>query len=208
MTRLAGLPLGVIFCSLASFRRHLRRPRRFQHRGCTQHKGIGPLRGAYSIADAVPTWLLGSSDCSHGRLGRIPRSTIRRRHFCFRLVRKLIRRQSSGGDSQEVQYTQNLAVGIALDLHKLVGLRDTYFLASVSERAGNSLSQDIPNVFRYSRFTAIKQSAVDLAVEKLLFDKRLDIVGGRINVLDDFATSPLYCFAQNLGFGGNPSVFQ
>jgi porin len=37
-----------------------------------------------------------------------------------------------------------------------------------------------------------------------LLEKRLDIVAGRINALDDFATSPLYCYAQNLGFCGNP----
>jgi porin len=45
---------------------------------------------------------------------------------------------------------------------------------------------------------------VDLAIEKQFLQKKLDIVGGRINALDDFATSPLYCYAQNLGFCGNP----
>ena len=41
-------------------------------------------------------------------------------------------------------------------------------------------------------------------LKSYFFDEKLDIVGGRINALDDFATSPLYCFAQNLGFCGNP----
>src|SRR5262249_51330312 len=45
---------------------------------------------------------------------------------------------------------------------------------------------------------------VHLAFEQILFDGRLDVVGGRIDALDDFATSPLYCYAQNLGFCGNP----
>src|SRR5580704_13952030 len=110
-----------------------------------------------------------------------------------------------GGEVHKLRYTHNIALGIALDLHQLLGLTDTYLLASASERTGNSLSQDIPNFFNVQQIYGHQTiRLVDLAVEKLLFDKKLDIVGGRINALDDFATSPLYCFAQNLGFCGNP----
>jgi len=87
----------------------------------------------------------------------------------------------------------------------LLGLSDTYFLASASERTGNSLSNDIPNFFQVQQIYGHQTlRLVNLAIERLLFDKKLDIVGGRVNALDDFATSPLYCFAQNLGFCGNP----
>ena len=111
----------------------------------------------------------------------------------------------AGGQVHKCQYTHNIALGVALDLNRLLGLSDTYFLASASERAGNSLSYNIPNFFQVQQIFGHQTfRLVDLAVEKLFFDKTLDVVAGRINALDDFATSPLYCFAQNLGFCGNP----
>ncbi|MGD0117575.1 MAG: carbohydrate porin [Candidatus Binatus sp.] len=110
-----------------------------------------------------------------------------------------------GGEVHKFRYTHNIALGIALDLHKLIGLEDTYFLASASERTGNSLSYDIPNFFQVQQIFGHQTiRLVDLAVEHLFLDKKLDVVAGRINALDDFATSPYYCFAQNLGFCGNP----
>jgi porin len=110
-----------------------------------------------------------------------------------------------GGQDHKFRYTHNVALGVAMDLDRLLGLRDTYFLASASERAGNSLSNDIPNFFQVQQIYGHQTiRLVDLALEKLIFKQKLDIVGGRINALDDFATSPLYCYAQNLGFCGNP----
>jgi porin len=110
-----------------------------------------------------------------------------------------------GGQDHKFRYTHNIALGIALDLDRLLGLRDTYFLASASERTGNSLSNDIPNFFQVQQIYGHQTiRLVDLALEKLFFEQKLDIVGGRINALDDFATSPLYCYTQNLGFCGNP----
>ena len=96
-------------------------------------------------------------------------------------------------------------MGVAMDLHRLLGLDDTYFLASASERFGNSLSYDIPNFFQVQQIFGHQTiRLVDLALEHRFLDQKLDVVAGRINALDDFATSPLYCFAQNLGFCGNP----
>ncbi len=110
-----------------------------------------------------------------------------------------------GGQSEQFRYTHNIALGVAMDLHRLLGLDDTYFLASASERAGNSLSYDIPNFFQVQQIFGHQTfRLVDLALEHRFFDQKLDVVAGRINALDDFATSPLYCFAQNLGFCGNP----
>ncbi len=111
----------------------------------------------------------------------------------------------AGGELHKLRYTHNVALGVALDLQRLLGVRDTYFLASASERTGNSLSNDIPNIFQVQQIYGHQTiRLVDLAVEHLFFDQKLDVVGGRINALDDFATSPYYCFAQNLGFCGNP----
>lgn len=110
-----------------------------------------------------------------------------------------------GGEDHKFRYTHNIGAGIALDLGSLLGLTDTYFLASASERTGNSLSYDIPNFFQVQQIYGHQTiRLVNLTLEKLLFDRKLDVVGGRVNALDDFATSPLYCYAQNLGFCGNP----
>jgi porin len=110
-----------------------------------------------------------------------------------------------GGELHKFLYTHNLALGIDLDLGRLLGLSQTYFLVSASERAGDNLSNVIPNSLQVQQIYGHQTiRLVDLAVEKLFFDERLDVVAGRINSLDDFATSPLYCFAQNLGFCGNP----
>ena len=110
-----------------------------------------------------------------------------------------------GGAVHKFRYTHNIALGIALDLHRLLGLDNTYFLASASERTGNSLSNDIPNTLQVQQIYGHQTiRLVDLALEHLFFNQKLDVVGGRINALDDFATSPYYCFAQNLGFCGNP----
>jgi porin len=110
-----------------------------------------------------------------------------------------------GGEVHKFRYTHNIALGVAMDLQRLLGLHDTYFLASASERTGNSLSNDIPNTLQVQQIFGHQTiRLVDLALEHQFFDKKLDVVGGRINALDDFATSPYYCFAQNLGFCGNP----
>jgi porin len=110
-----------------------------------------------------------------------------------------------GGEVHKLRYTHNVGVGIALDLDRLLGLEDTYFLVSGSERTGSSLSDDIPNSFDVQQIYGHQTiRLVDLVVEHLFLNKKLDVVAGRINALDDFATSPLYCYAQNLGFCGNP----
>src|SRR5260370_30914269 len=43
-----------------------------------------------------------------------------------------------GGETHKFRYTHNIALGAALDLHRLLGLDETWFLASASERTGNS----------------------------------------------------------------------
>src|SRR5205823_2614260 len=83
-----------------------------------------------------------------------------------------------------------------LDLGRLIGVPDTYALVSASNRAGNSLSRDIPNFFAVQEiFGGQTTRLVHLALEKITAGGHLSLVGGRIDALDDFATSPLYCYA-------------
>src|SRR5438552_17296617 len=63
----------------------------------------------------------------------------------------------------------------------------------------------MPNFFAVQEiFGGQTTRRVHLAREKITAGGHLSLVGGRIDALDDFATSPLYCYAQNLGFCGNP----
>lgn len=111
-----------------------------------------------------------------------------------------------GGLDQNARYTQNVGVSLALDLGKLVGLHGTYFLASASNRTGESNSgRDIGNLYAVQQIYGGQTiRLVQLAIGQELFEGDLEIVAGRLNGLDDFIASPLYCNAQNLAFCGNP----
>jgi porin len=111
-----------------------------------------------------------------------------------------------GGRTQGVKYTHDARLTLVADLEKLVGVPHTRFIASASNRAGESLSKEnIGNVYQVQQlFGGQTTRLVHLALGMELFDDRLDIVAGRLNGLDDFAASPLYCNAQNLAFCGNP----
>jgi len=111
-----------------------------------------------------------------------------------------------GGMRQGVTYTHNIGLALFGDLEKLLGIQDMAFLASASDRAGTSLSKNyIGNVYAVQEiFGGETIRLVHLALGKAFFRRTLRIVAGRINALDDFIASPLYCNAQNLAFCGNP----
>jgi porin len=110
-----------------------------------------------------------------------------------------------GGETHRARYTHNVGLAVFADLEKLLFLPHTTFMASMSNRAGNSLSRDIPNEFAVQQIYGGQTTRlVVLAVQTRLLDDHLDLVAGRLNALDDFVASPLYCYAQNLGLCGNP----
>jgi porin len=111
-----------------------------------------------------------------------------------------------GGRTQGVQYTHNVGLALVLDLEKAVGMPGTTFIVSASNRAGSSNSkQNIGNIYAVQQIYGGQTTRlVQLALGVELFDGTLDLVAGRLNGLDDFAASPLYCNAQNLAFCGNP----
>jgi len=111
-----------------------------------------------------------------------------------------------GGERQGVTYTHNIGLAVFADLGKLVGLDETYLLVSGSDRAGTSLSDRyVGNVYAVQQiFGGETIRLVHLALAKGFFHRTLRVVAGRIDGLDDFIASPLYCDAQNLAFCGNP----
>ena len=110
-----------------------------------------------------------------------------------------------GGELHKVRYVDNLAFAGFLDLERLFHLKNTFFLVSMAEGSGSSLSSDIPNFFQVQWLYAGETvRLVHLALETSFFQNRLDLVAGRLNALDDFATSSFFCYSQNIGICGNP----
>src|SRR5262249_19234547 len=96
------------------------------------------------------------------------------------------------------------SLALFADLGTLIGLEDTHFLVSGSDRVGTSLSERyIGNVLAVQQiFGGETIRLVHLALAKGFFHNTLRIPVGRIHGLDDFIASPLYCNAQNLGLCG------
>jgi porin len=113
----------------------------------------------------------------------------------------------TGGLQQATQYAQQIDFGADLDLEKLANLKGGQIHVTFSDRAGNSLSDlDLGALAEVQEIFGSGQDfrLAILTYEQSLFDDKLDIKGGWLNVGDDFATSPLYCYFQNNAFCGNP----
>jgi len=114
-----------------------------------------------------------------------------------------------GGQVHKARYADTSGIAVFLDLERLLNSKDTFLLASAAQRSGHSLSADIPNFFTVQQLFGGETIRLNhLAVEKGFLQDRLDIVVGRLNALDDFASSSYFCYSQNVGICGNPFSLQ
>ncbi len=113
---------------------------------------------------------------------------------------------ATGGMNRKVRYFHNIGLDFLLDLDKLVRIPGAHFHLAVSQRTGNSLSdEDIGNVFNVAEVCCGPQTeVVTVAWEQQLFDDRLGIRAGHLSMGDDFATSSLYWQYVTSGIDGNP----
>jgi hypothetical protein len=112
----------------------------------------------------------------------------------------------NGGKSKGAAYADNLGLGLLFDLDTLFGLTGGPFLLSMSQRDGDSLSQEhVGNVCTIQQvYGGETFHLIDLAYQQKLLDDRVELRLGRIAAGDDFLVSPYdYLFMQN-GFDGNP----
>lgn len=111
-----------------------------------------------------------------------------------------------GGEKQGVTYAHDIFAAIIADLGVRFHLPGVYFLASASDRAGGDLSSKyIGNVFTAQQIYGGETIRLaQLALGRRFLEGKVDVVLGRINALDDFFASPLYCNALNAAFCGNP----
>lgn len=112
----------------------------------------------------------------------------------------------SGGVNHKVRYFHNVGIDLLFDLDTLAHIPGAHFHFSVSQRTGNSLSdEDIHNVFNVAEVCCGPiTEVVTVAWEQQLFDDRLGIRAGHLSMGDDFATSSLYWQYVTSGIDGNP----
>jgi porin len=112
----------------------------------------------------------------------------------------------TGGMRHKVRYYHDILVGVTLDLQRLADLPGAELIASMSSRAGTSLSdEDIGNVFNVSQVCCEPQTRlVTLAWQQSLFERRLFYRVGQLCTGDDFVTSPLYALFVTSGIDANP----
>jgi porin len=111
-----------------------------------------------------------------------------------------------GGLQQGFTEADNVGLNLTFDLDKRRGIDGGSFLCSMSQRSGNSLSDDyIGNFFDAQQvFGGPTFHVVDLAYRQKFSDGDIEWRGGRIGTSDDFLVSPYnYGFVQN-GFCGTP----
>lgn len=113
-----------------------------------------------------------------------------------------------GGLTQGVRYTHDLGLDWLFDLDRLLGLPGARLHASISSRAGHSLSaNDIGNVFDVSQLCCEPYTrVVNLSWQQSLFADRLELHAGYLSTGDAFATSPLYWLFVTSGIDANPGA--
>lgn len=117
-----------------------------------------------------------------------------------------------GGLEQGGAYADEFGLGIDVK-SDILGWDGGTFHSLITERAGSSLSKDkIGNILTVQEIYGDGQTVriTQLSYEQQLFSGLLDVEGGRMNVENDFATSPkyfdegLYCYFQNNSICGTP----
>jgi porin len=117
----------------------------------------------------------------------------------------------SGGEKRGGTYTHNIGFDLMLDLDRMLSGGNTTFLLKVSQRSGDSVSEEYVapseggNTFTVQEiYGGQTLKLANVQFNSLLLDDRLDIAYGRLVANDDFLRSPLYCQFVNNSFCGSP----
>ncbi len=112
-----------------------------------------------------------------------------------------------GGRDQGFTECENLGLDLLFDLEKRRGICDTYFHVSMSQRSGESLTNEyIGNVFSTQQvFGGETFRLVNVDLQRSFCDRTIDVKAGRIAVADDFIASPYFWYFMSGGIDGNPA---
>ena len=117
----------------------------------------------------------------------------------------------SGGVRQGSTFASQVGLELDVDWQRLAGLTGFSTHVIVVNRSGSSDSHLfgdnlLPVQEIYGSGGNVAVHLVSLYGEQTLFDRRLDIAAGRMNVENDFGSSALYCYFMNNGLCGDPKA--
>ena len=106
------------------------------------------------------------------------------------------------------RYSDQFALGVHMDLAKILGWHDAEFQLTLTDRSGANIRNDRINDPRVGGFTSAQAvwgrgnitRITQLWYQQKFFDQRLDIEAGRFGGGDEFNSFP--CNLQKLAFGG------
>src|SRR3990167_1837917 len=111
-----------------------------------------------------------------------------------------------GGRAQGFTYTGSFGLNLDVDFEKACDITGFEFFTSMAWRSGTSLSKKkINNQFPVQEIYGGQTAKLnELYLKETLKDGAVVLKAGRLDALNDFLISPLYCQFLNLAFCGNP----
>ena len=112
-------------------------------------------------------------------------------------------------DDRTARYSDQFALGMKLDLQKILGWHDAEFKLAITERSGRNLSNDRISDPRVGQFSSVQEvwgrgqtwRLTQMWIKQKYFDGALDVKAGRFGEGEDFNSFP--CDFQNLAFCGS-----
>jgi porin len=117
----------------------------------------------------------------------------------------------SGGTQQTSSFANQVGVDLDINWERLAGVTGLSTHVIIVNRSGSSISRAfgdnlLPVQEIYGSGGDVAFHLVSAYAQETLMDGRLDFAIGRMNVENDFASSPLYCFFMNNGLCGDPKA--
>jgi porin len=117
----------------------------------------------------------------------------------------------SGGTQQTATFANQVGLGLDINWERLAGVTGLSTHVIIVNRSGSNVSRAfgdnlLPAQEIYGSGGDVALHLVSAYAQQTRMDGRLDIAIGRMNVENDFASSPLYCYFMNNGLCGDPKA--
>jgi len=117
----------------------------------------------------------------------------------------------TGGTRRVATFANQVGFGTDINWERLAGLTGLSTHTIIVNRSGRSASKLfgdnlLPVQEIYGAGGNVVAHLVSVYAQETLYDGRLDIAAGRMNVENDFASSPLYCNFMNNDLCGDPKA--
>jgi porin len=117
----------------------------------------------------------------------------------------------AGGTRQGATFANQIGFGLDINWERLAGVTGLSTHLIIVNRSGSSDSRVfgdnlLPVQEIYGSGGDVVAHLVSIYAQETLLDRRLDVAFGRMNVENDFASSPLYCSFMNNALCGDPKA--